>query len=343
MLLHGAAPSVPALIASRLMHGVGAAFCSPVASSLIADAFAPEQRGLAYSIYASGLYVGTALAILASSASAFAGRAAVPGLQLGWRASAWVAGAVSALAAAALILTVPEPQRPATAVRTGGGEFGGALTGSARSIRNVLGCRSALLALCAVAARLCAGYTIISWFPAHCKARFPVGECAFAALYATAVCAGGVAASLLGGLASDALGRRSDAPNARALVPLVGSLLAAPLFLVAVTRSSLHGTMGWFFAHVLCSECWLGPTVATMLGSLPADARGTAQGLFNFVQLGGGLLQVIIAPAAARFGIGRALQVTVPVAYLASAAVFAALLRCGGDAPTPAAGAALKF
>jgi hypothetical protein len=134
--------------------------------------------------------------------------------------------------------------------------------------------------------------------------------------------------------------RRSAAPNARAIVPLVGSLLAVPLFVVAVTRGSLHGTMGFFFAHVLCAECWLGTTVAIMLGSLPATSRGTAQGLSNFVQLAGGLLQAAIAPAAARFGIGRALQVTVSLSYVASAAIFAALLHA--PAPRPAAGATPK-
>lgn len=328
MCLHAAATSASALMLSRLLHGAAAAFCSPVANSLIADAFGAEQRGGAYSVYASGLYVGTALAILGGGGLPLP-RLGRPALQLGWRACAWAVAAASALAASVLLLGVPEPSRQG--VPRARAPRSGLAAESARSVRRVLACRPALLSLCAVSVRMCAGYTIASWLPPHCKARFPGEERAFAALYASAVCGGGLLASLGGGFLSDAISRKSGRPHARAAVPLVGSLLAAPLFLMAGTRSSLRGTMLWFFMHVLCAEVWLGPTAATMLGSLPADARGMAQGLSNFVQVGAGLLQAAIAPAAAFFGLGRALLVTVPAAYVASAGVFAAVLLCRED------------
>jgi MFS family permease len=323
---------MPVLMLSRVLHGAAAAFCSPVANSLISDAFSEEQRGVAYSVYVSGLYAGTALAILSGSASALS-RAAMPAASLGWRACAQLLGAFALLAALVLALTVREPARatrarPVVVGQADGvpGEMRQFVSQGIAGVALVLSCRPALLSLCAVAMRLCAGFTIASWFPLLCKARFPGEERAFATMYASIVCLGGMAASILGGLASDAIRRRSTLPNARAVVPLVGSLLAAPLFAMAVTRSTLHSTMAWFLAHVLCSECWLGPTIATMLDSLPADARGTAQGLSNFVQIGGGLLQSAIAPAVAQFGLARALQATVPTAYVLSAGVFLAVL-----------------
>lgn len=337
MCLHASAASVPTLMLSRILHGMAAAFCSPVANSLIADAFSEGQRGAAYSVYASGLYIGFALAILSASAPSLS-LAAAPALHLGWRSGAWTVASASALAALALALGVREPRRQGVqSVAHAAAPRPGVMAESVRSVCSVVSCPSALLSLLAVATRTCAGYTIASWLPPHCKARFPGEERAFALLYASAVCAGGMLAALVGGFLSDAISRRSRLPNARAAVPLVGSLLAAPLFLVALTRGSLGGTMAWFCAHILCAEVWLGPTVATMLGSLPADARGTAQGLSNFVQIGAGLLQAAVAPAASHFGLGRALLVTVPVAYIASACAFAAVLRCSPRPPSVSA------
>lgn len=331
MCMHGCATSVGVLLASRALHGVSAAFCSPVANSLIADAFSAEQRGGAYSVYVSALYAGTALAILSGGGGGRLGTpAAGVALALGWRSSACAVGGVSALAALALLVGVPEPRRQAAPAPPTA--HAGLASRGVRSVRRVLGCETARLALCAVAVRMVAGLTIMSWLPPHCKARFPTEERAFASLYAAAVCGGGMLSAVLGGFASDAVGRRfATAPHARAAVPLVGSVLAAPLFVVALTRSSLNGTMAWFFLHVLCSEVWLGPTLSILAGALPPDARGTAQGLCNFAQIGGGLLQSAFAPAASRFGLANALLVTVPAAYAASAGVFAALLRSGAS------------
>ena len=39
--------------------------------------------------------------------------------------------------------------------------------------------------------------------------------------------------------------------------------------------------MGFLFAEYLVAESWLGPAISALQGAVPADRRGTAQGVFS--------------------------------------------------------------
>lgn len=63
-ILSGLAGSFWQLFAARMGVGVGEATLTPAASSLIADYFPKERRGLAMAVYATGVYWGSGLALM---------------------------------------------------------------------------------------------------------------------------------------------------------------------------------------------------------------------------------------------------------------------------------------
>lgn len=323
MLMHALAPSLAVLTGARLLLGLAAACCSPLCNSLIADSCPPQRRGEAFSVYVSGVYVGAALATLSGSSAALLAPLGLP-LRLGWRASYVGAGCASLLAAALALTLVREPPRELDLrARARAAPLG--LRGALLPIRRVLASRTAALCLAAFSVRFVAGFSIQSWMPALCKARFPGMEGAFASVYAVTVLSGGLLGSLSGGLLSDVVSRRSSRPNAKVLVPMIGSAIAAPLFALAIAQHTLGGMMAAFFVHLVFAECWFGPTIATLLGSLPSDLRGTAQGMANFAQFFAGLAQAAIAPLARTYGIAAVVSAVVPLACLGSTLLFLAV------------------
>ncbi len=57
-VLAGLAPSMPFLIAARVLQGLGAGVLSPVEQSILTETFPPEQRGLATGLYALVVVLG---------------------------------------------------------------------------------------------------------------------------------------------------------------------------------------------------------------------------------------------------------------------------------------------
>ena len=141
---------------------------------------------------------------------------------------------------------------------------------------------------------------------------------------------GGLLSSLIGGYISDRLANpnRSDVRALpRALVPAVGSLLAAPAWYLFVHAETPEMSIVYLFAEYLFAECWFGPTLASLYAVVPKESRGTAQGVFSILTAAGNIGPILVGAfvggTLATFSIGDALVWAVCVPYIISGLLFA--------------------
>lgn len=154
------------LFIARMLVGVGEAALVPVATSLIADYFAPDIRPKAYGIFVTGSSLGTAAAMalggvfLDWAEGLIAGMPTLFGAMQPWQVVFVLCGAPGLVLALALILTAREPARQ-----------GGAIPTEPISLRPVLQLflkrpgAFGLFMLGAVLNLVCV-YAIVGWFPA---------------------------------------------------------------------------------------------------------------------------------------------------------------------------------
>merc|ERR1711908_111868 len=81
--------------------------------------------------------------------------------------------------------------------------------------------------------------------------------------------------------------------------------------------------MGLLFVEYLVAECWFGPAVSILQGAVPADRRGTAQGLFSVLTTVGNVAPVAIGAALiAQVDLKDALLFSIPAFYALAGASF---------------------
>ena len=186
---------------------------------------------------------------------------------------------------------------------------------------------AAVALLAATAVRFAAGFTIGVWAIPCLRATFAGNDVGSG--YALVVGVFGFVSALLGGAAADGLAARappSRAAAARALVPAAGSLVAAPLWVLALRAPSYGIAIALLAAEFLVAECWIGPTTALLQQAVPAASRGAAQGCFTALTLVGGLAPLAVGAAVDRSDGGLelvpAVAFAVAAAYVASSLLF---------------------
>merc|ERR1719334_515864 len=105
-ILMGVANAFWQLIVLRMGIALGEAVCRPAASSLIAEVFSPDNRGVANGIFSWGVYFGYGMAYIFGI---YLTKADVLGF--GWRASYVIGGAPGVLISVAIFFTVKEPRQ----------------------------------------------------------------------------------------------------------------------------------------------------------------------------------------------------------------------------------------
>ena len=136
--------------------------------------------------------------------------------------------------------------------------------------------------------------------------------------------------TLLGGFISDKLANPEDpskqTPQARAWVPAVGSLLAAPAWAAFILAPTPELTAAALLVEYLVAECWFGPTLAALFKVVPLERRGSAQGLFSVLTAVGNTAPILIGALAGGnlgdYPLGNVLLVAVSGAYIVSGVLF---------------------
>jgi len=322
-----AAGSFAVVFGCRVLQGASQAYTSPASIALIADYFPSDRRATANAVFSTGLYIGFALASVVIPLDALKG----------WRFTCLAVGLLGLLCAAAAAAVLFRRTAPGRADGGGGGSDGAELFGDGEdderdqpvevltvgeSLRVIAGNRAAVLALLASCLRLCAYYGITVWGPPYWRSAFPAYESSYGVANAFVVCAGGVLASLGGGVLSDALVHMS--PRVRAWVPAGGCLLAVPLWTLSVSVDSFYLSIGILFIEYLCAESWFGPFIAILQDELPLNVQGITQGLFGMAFALGNCAPAVMGAVIPAWPLRTVLVVFVGAFYLSAAGLFLA-------------------
>jgi len=300
----GLVTSFVQLLFARISVGVGEAVGLPANQSVIADYFPPERRATALSVF-----------LLAPPIGAFIGSAggAWVGQEYGWRTAFFIATIPGVVLALMAWLLIAEPPR---------GRYDREASADVPSIGAVLG---RLLGL-ASARHLLAGSTLASMvgfglnsfvaFLLVRKFEFSLAEAGlFAGLLASLP---GAISVVAGGRLADRLGERR--PSAYALVPGLCLLVAAPVYMFAITRDAVVPLLALVFLAALFQYTYLGVTFGVFQNLLHSRMRATGTALLNGVYglIGQGLGPLLVGylsdRLAPRYGSGDGLAYAMALA-----------------------------
>ena len=233
-VLGAVSTSTGALLASRVIEGIGTSFMAVLAPAIIAQWFVARRRGTAMGIWAAWVPVGTAAMLLLAPALAQAS---------GWRAVWWI-GAGYALVVTALYLLFVKPAPAAAAgpaqPRAGAPESG---TTSGQVLRN----RNIWLLAAAFAAFNAASIGLGTYMPTFLNTvrGLPLAQASLISSITTLVI---IFSAPAGGVLSDRIGSRkrpylAGLAASIILLPLVGALSGAWLIALVVVNGLVFGAI----------------------------------------------------------------------------------------------------
>ncbi len=318
-----------ALIAVRLLLGVGEASFAPAANSLVADLYPPDRRARATGRWQLRLPAGLVLAFftVGSITEAFGN----------WRAAFFVA-ALPGLVVAGLLAFIREPAR-------GASEVAPVATAQVNApFRSLLRVRTLWWLVLAGIGSQIASYAVATFSVPLFQRHFHTSLAAGGALTGITIGLTGLVGLTLGGRIADRASRRS--PAGRVLTGVYGLLAAVPLtaaaFFVAADLPILFVVVfsaGWLLQYLYFTAAY--PAVADVV---EPRLRGTAMAVyFAASYLLGGALGPLVAgtlsdrfaasqnlsvEAAAAYGLHLSLAIVIPAGLLIGAAGLFGAARC---------------
>ena len=272
------------LFFSRMGVGIGEACLGPAAFSMIADCFAPSQRGRAIASYNMSNYVGVGASLLFGGAiisllSRFniVGMPGISGMET-WRVAFAIAG-LPGILMTFVVLALREPQRR-DVVHTADGHRGKVRLWSYLSRR-----KHAFVSIYAVyTLTAMIGYIIVAWAPSFYIRHHHMRAADVGLLMGVMTIVSGVAGCVCGGYATDMLGSR-DVRGGRFRLPLVWWPIAVVSIIGMVHASS--PTLSLFFLGLLTfgSALSFSGAAAVIQDVVPNQLRGQAAAL-NYICTG---------------------------------------------------------
>jgi len=284
----GVCRSFTQLFVVRLGVGLGEASCAPAASSLIGDLFPAAKRSNALSVFMLGLPIGIALSFLVGGPIAKA---------YGWHLTFFIAAVPGAVCAIAALFMV-EPRRGAAEAHAVGTRR---REGSA--LRLVFSIPSMWPIVVSGALHNFNMYAIGA-FLAPLLMRYHKMDIAHAGYYAMAVYGlSGVPGLVLGGLAADALGKRSR--RGRMTLSACTFLAAAPLTYAALESPAMSpaGFAVPMSLGVAAMYVYYSATYSTIQDLVEPSLRGTAMAAYFCAMylLGGSLGPIVMGRLSDHF------------------------------------------
>lgn len=330
----------PQVLACRVAMGLFCAFSTPTAYTLINQMVPRDRISLATSIYGTGVALGGALASLSILLDN----------RVGWQQALVVIAGVGFGSAvlAGLFLpsdesTTPKESLPAQVVSNKISVDEGSPSAASSFVQDVSQAVSSTRAKWIFLGsffRFCSGLCIGVWSAPFFRMTFPDNAADYAVAQAFITAVAGSASGLIGGATADYISKgkggedgSNDVDNVgrKLWIPVVGSVLATPAWYLAIHSSdSFQVAMVWLTVEYLVAECWFGPTISSLLSTVPSKIGGTAQGLFtltgataNFAPTILGYLYGQASSVEASDELMGLLSTAVCTCYLLSAACFA--------------------
>ncbi len=269
--LTGFARSFAQLAAARVGVGLGEAACSPPAHSLLSDYFPPERRGTAFSIYALGIPIGSAI-------GTFAGGWIKEIFD--WRTAFFVVGLPGIALAVIVRLTLREPPRglseptlaaPAPTQQPSLGEV-------VRSLRPLRSFRHMSLA---AALHAFYGYGAAFFLPVFMIRVHGFSEGELSTYLALIALFGGGIGTFLGGWLGDRLAPRDQ--RWYMWVPGIATAVGIPFGACVYLWPDPYVALGFAVPAALLGAMWLGPTFAMAQGLATTQMRALVSAILLFV------------------------------------------------------------
>jgi predicted MFS family arabinose efflux permease len=269
------------VVLCRVAMGLACAVSTPVAYTLLRDAVPRERQALASSLYGTGASLATGLAslsILIDSA-------------VGWRRTLEIIAVFGFASAGLSVLLLPNDDDTKSSLSTDK-DHAPLQEMELRSPSSILSDVQQIVStgrvkwlLLGSFFRFSAGLQIGVWGAPFFRMTFADSQSEYAVAQAAISIVGASLSGLLGGVIADWLFSSSttwgDAVGRKLWVPVVGSLLAAPMWYCAIQADqSFETSMAFLAAEYFVAECWFGPTVSTLQTTVGPSVGGTAQGLF---------------------------------------------------------------
>lgn len=264
----GLVRSFAQLAAVRVMVGIGEAGCNPSAHSLIADYFPPQRRATALSVYACGVFVGSAIAFMAGGWLL---------TRYDWRTAFYMVGLPGIVLAIVVALTVRELPR---------GHAEGRIVNVAQApfgevVRYLLGRRAFVLIVLGTAVQSLSGYAVITWGPAFLARVHGMSWSDIGVSLGWVVGLGGTFGALIGGRLADFMGRRDARWYMR--LPAMQALCAVPFVAGFTLLTPPSQALASFIPYYTVTAMYVGPMFAMIQGLVELRMRATAAAIMLFI------------------------------------------------------------
>jgi MFS family permease len=320
--LCGLSRSFVQMFLARVGVGVGEAALSPAAYSLLNDYFRPQRRTLAISVYATGVYIGSGLAlIVGGSVIAVTPSLDLPGLGHlePWQV-VFLAVGLPGLLVALLMKTVQEPARRGL-IKTGQPNLRDTLA-FIRARKSTYGLHFLGFSMLTMLWSGCA-----AWIPTFFARTYDWTPAEIGPWFGSVVALFGTLGLPLGGALADRL-RQRGRTDANIRVGIMSALALLPLGIAAPLMPSAGAALSVYAAFVFFSSLPFGAAAAALQEITPNQMRAQVSALYLFVVnlTGIGLGPTVVA-SISQYGFGDDMALRYALAITAgAAAVLAGLL-----------------
>lgn len=294
----------------RILMGLACAFATPTAYTLINKGVPPNRVALGTSIYGTGVAFGSGLSSLSI----------ILDNSIGWRQTEILIAVLGFVAAILCAVILPSDNVSSRKVEnslltsssdsklnirgenTSEKQTNLSFAGTITDMKEAVSITRVQWIYLASFLRFCSGITIGVWSAPYFRMVFFDNQEQYSVVQAGISAILATVSGLLGGAAADYLSQQQiklttnkdmdtfeyDDPVGRRLwVPVIGSVLAAPTWYLAVNAgvgeaSSFELSMFWLAVEYFVAECWFGPTISSLQTTVASrKIGGTAQGLFS--------------------------------------------------------------